>query len=50
MCIRIDVKAGNYNVGTEVQTTIKELCDITLDLKNSKFVKYILILQMILEH
>ena len=37
-----DVKAGNYNVGTEVQTTIKELCDIILDLKNSKLkVKYI---------
>lgn len=30
-----DVKVGNYNVGTEVQTTIKELCDTILDLKNS---------------
>jgi UDP-glucose 4-epimerase len=27
---------GMYNVGTEVQTSIKELCDTILDLKNSK--------------
>lgn len=26
---------GMYNVGTEVQTSIKELCDIILELKNS---------------
>ena len=31
-----DVKTGNYNVGTEVQTTIKELCDTILDLKKSE--------------
>ena len=30
-----DVKVGNYNVGTEVQTTIKELCDTILNLKKS---------------
>jgi UDP-glucose 4-epimerase len=30
-----NVKHGFYNVGTEVQTTIKELCDTILDLKNS---------------
>lgn len=31
-----DIKHGNYNVGTEVQTTIKELCDTILELKNSR--------------
>jgi UDP-glucose 4-epimerase len=37
-----DIKTGNYNVGTEVQTTIKELCDTILDLKNSELkVKYV---------
>ena len=37
-----DVKIGNYNVGTEVQTTIKQLCDTILDLKNSELkVKYV---------
>ena len=30
-----EVKIGNYNVGTEVQTTIKELCETILDLKKS---------------
>jgi UDP-glucose 4-epimerase len=36
-----DVKLGYYNVGSEVQTTIKELCDTILDLKNSDLkVKY----------
>ncbi|MTI39303.1 NAD-dependent epimerase/dehydratase family protein [Fulvivirga lutimaris] len=30
-----DVKCGFYNVGTEVQTTIKTLCDTILKLKNS---------------
>jgi UDP-glucose 4-epimerase len=30
-----DVNFGYYNVGTEVQTTIKELCDTILKLKNS---------------
>ena len=37
-----DVKIGNYNVGTEVQTTIKQLCDTILDLKKSDLkVKYV---------
>jgi len=39
-----DVKHGYYNVGTEVQTSIKELCNTILDLKNSslgvKFIPY----------
>lgn len=30
-----DVPFGFYNVGTQVQTTIKELCDTILDLKQS---------------
>ena len=31
----------NFNVGTGVQTSIKELCDLILELKNSKLkVKY----------
>jgi UDP-glucose 4-epimerase len=30
-----DVTFGYYNVGTEVQTTIKQLCDTILKLKNS---------------
>jgi UDP-glucose 4-epimerase len=30
-----DVKLGYYNIATEVQTTIKELCNIMLKLKNS---------------
>lgn len=36
-----ETKFGNYNVGTEVQTSIKELCDTILDLKKSDLkVKY----------
>lgn len=36
-----DVGHGYYNVGTEVQTSIKELCNTILDLKNSDLkVKY----------
>jgi UDP-glucose 4-epimerase len=31
-----DINFGYYNVGTEVQTTIKELCDTILRLKESK--------------
>jgi len=31
-----DTKFGMYNVGTEVQTSIKELCDTILDLKKSE--------------
>ena len=30
-----DVKIGFYNVGTEVQTTIKQLCDLILEIKKS---------------
>jgi len=37
-----DVKCDNYNVGTEIQTSIKELCDTILDLKKSELkVKYV---------
>jgi UDP-glucose 4-epimerase len=35
MAMKSDVKFGFYNVGTEVQTSIKELCDTILKLKNS---------------
>jgi UDP-glucose 4-epimerase len=30
-----DVKLGFYNVGSEVQTSIRQLCDLILELKNS---------------
>lgn len=33
--LKSDVNFGYYNVGTEVQTSIKELCNTILDLKNS---------------
>jgi UDP-glucose 4-epimerase len=33
--IQSNIKLGFYNVGTEVQTTIKELCNVMLKLKNS---------------
>ena len=33
--LKADVNFGYYNVGTGVQTTIKELCDTILELKNS---------------
>ena len=33
--VKSDIKFGFYNIGTEVQTTIKELCNIILKLKNS---------------
>ena len=33
--LKSDTKFGMYNVGTEVQTSIKELCDTILSLKNS---------------
>lgn len=37
-----DMKLGYYNVGTEVQTSIKQLCDTILSLKNSDLkVKYV---------
>lgn len=34
--LKSDVNFGMYNVGTEVQTSIKQLCDLILKLKNSK--------------
>jgi len=37
-----NVKFGNYNVGTEIQTSIKELCDTMLKLNDSKLeIKYV---------
>ncbi len=36
--LQSDVSFGFYNVGTEVQTSIKELCDTILRLKNSKLI------------
>lgn len=33
--LKSEVKHGFYNVGTEIQTSIKELCDTILRLKNS---------------
>jgi UDP-glucose 4-epimerase len=33
--LKSKIKIGNYNVGTGVQTTIKQLCNNMLDLKNS---------------
>ena len=35
LALKSDVNFGYYNVGTGVQTTIKELCDTILELKNS---------------
>ena len=35
MALKSDVNHGFYNVGTEVQTSIKQLCDTILDLKKS---------------
>ncbi len=40
--LKSDVNHGYYNVGTEVQTTIKTLCETILDLKRSSLeVKYV---------
>ena len=36
IALKSDVEYGMYNVGTEVQTSIKELCDLILELKNSE--------------
>ncbi len=33
--LKSDVNYGMYNVGTEVQTSIKELCDLILEMKKS---------------
>ena len=39
---KANVKFGNYNVGTEIQTSIKELCDTMLKLNDSKLeIKYV---------
>lgn len=35
LALTSDVKFGFYNVGTEVQTSIKELCELILELKES---------------
>ncbi len=35
LALKSDVRFGFYNVGTEVQTSIKELCDLILELKKS---------------
>ncbi len=35
LALKSDVNYGFYNVGTEVQTSIKELCNLILKLKNS---------------
>lgn len=41
MALQSDVSYGFYNVGTEVQTSIRNLCDLILKLKNSSLtVKY----------
>ena len=34
--LKSDVKFGYYNVGTQVQTTVKQLCDTILKLKRSE--------------
>lgn len=34
--LKSDVEYGMYNVGTEVQTSIRELCNLILEVKNSK--------------
>jgi UDP-glucose 4-epimerase len=40
--IKSDIKLGFYNIGSGVQTSIKELCNIILKLKNSELkIKYI---------
>ena len=40
--IKSDIKLGFYNIGSGVQTSIKELCNIILKLKNSDLkIKYI---------
>jgi UDP-glucose 4-epimerase len=36
MALKSDIQFGYYNVGTEVQTTIRELCNTILQLKNSE--------------
>ena len=42
LAVQADVGFGFYNVGSEVQTSIRELCDTILDLKGSNLVvKYL---------
>ncbi len=36
LALESEVKHGFYNVGTEAQTSIKQLCDLILELKNSE--------------
>ena len=36
--LQSEIPFGFYNVGTEVQTSIKELCDTILRLKNSNLI------------
>jgi UDP-glucose 4-epimerase len=36
LALKSDISFGIYNVGTGVQTTIKELCNLILELKNSQ--------------
>jgi len=36
LALKSNVDLGFYNIGTEVQTTINELCKLILELKNSK--------------
>ena len=39
--LKSEIKIGNYNVGTGVQTSVKQLCNIILKLKNSDLnIKY----------
>ncbi len=38
LAMQSDIQYGNYNVGTEKQTSIKELCDTILRLKKSDLV------------
>jgi UDP-glucose 4-epimerase len=33
--LKSDINFGMYNVGTEVQTSIKQLCDLILEMKKS---------------
>ena len=35
LALKADVNFGHYNVGTEVQTTVRELCNTILERKNS---------------
>ena len=47
--VKSDIKLGNYNVGTEVQTTIKELCNTMLKLKKSDLKINIYLIQLMMQ-